>query len=55
MKVRITGRVNGDNYEIVGVDGSVTQQIPLADASKDTKLAAAIKRNGWEALPDETP
>lgn len=49
-KQRITGRVNGEVYEIVGIDGSVTASIPLDDARKDAKLAAAIKRNGWEKL-----
>lgn len=49
MKKRITGRVNGSNYEVVSPDGDVMKAIPLSEA--DTKLEAAIKRNGWEALP----
>ena len=52
MKVRIEGRVNGTFYEIVNPDGSVAQQIPLSDAIADPKLAAAIKRNGWEPIPE---
>lgn len=48
MKQRITGRVNGSNYEVVSPDGNV-KVIPLTEA--DTKLRAAIERNGWEALP----
>lgn len=44
--------MNGSVYEIRHPDGSVVKQIPLADARGDSKLAAAIKRNGWEGLPD---
>ena len=50
MKQRITGRVNGEIYEIVGLDGDVIQTIPLADARDDQKLMAAIRRNGWESI-----
>jgi hypothetical protein len=49
MKQRITGRVNGSNYEIVSPSGDVMKAIPLSEA--DSKLRAAIERNGWEALP----
>ena len=52
-KQRILGRVNGDNYEIVHPDGGVVSEVPLKDARTDTKLAAAIKRNGWEPVPEE--
>lgn len=48
MKLRVVGRVNGSNYEVVSPDGNV-KAIPLAEA--DSKLRAAIERNGWEALP----
>lgn len=52
-KERILGRIREGNYEIVHPDGSVVSQTPLSDARGDTKLAAAIKRNGWKALPEE--
>ena len=52
MKQRIAGRVNGENYEVVYPDGSVMKQIPLGEARNDTQLAAAIQRNGWEAIPE---
>jgi len=52
MKQRITGRVNGGHYEVVGTNGAVMKQIPLAEARADTKVQAAIKRNGWEAIPE---
>lgn len=38
-------------YVIRGPQG-VVKEIPLSEARDDTKLAAAIKRNGWEAIPD---
>lgn len=53
MKQRIQGRVSGGNYQIVHPDGGVASETPLKDARNDTKLAAAIKRNGWEAIPEE--
>lgn len=52
MKQRITGRVTGNSYEVVGVDGSVISSYPLDEARKDSRLAAAIKRNGWQELTD---
>jgi len=52
-KQRILGRVQGGNYEIVHPDGSVVSQVPLRDARGDARLAASIKRNGWEAIPEE--
>jgi len=51
-KQRIQGRVTGGMYEIVATDGSVISQTPLQEARGDKKLAAAIKRNGWEGIPD---
>jgi hypothetical protein len=50
MKQRITGRVNRDRnvYEVVSPSGDVLKEIPLDQA--DSKLAAAIERNGWEAM-----
>lgn len=53
MKQRITGRVNGGSYEILATDGGVMQVFTLEQARTDTKLAAAIKRNGWPAIPEE--
>lgn len=53
MKQRIEGRVRNSMYEIVAPDGGVTKQIPLTEARGDRKLAAAIKRNGWESIPNE--
>jgi hypothetical protein len=53
VKQRIIGRVNGDNYEVVLPSGEVNQTIPLEEAKQDTKLAAAIRRNGWQQLPEE--
>jgi hypothetical protein len=52
MKKRITGRVNGGNYEVLDTAGGVIRQVPLSEARGDTKLIAAIARNGWEAIPD---
>lgn len=50
MKQRITGRVNGANYEVLSPDGDVMKSTPLEEARKDSKLLAAIERNGWEKL-----
>jgi hypothetical protein len=52
MKQRREGRVAGDMYEIVEHDGSVIAQTPLSQARNDSKLAAAIKRNGWAEIPE---
>lgn len=51
-KQRITGRVSGNSYEIVHPGGGVVSSVPLSDARKDAKLASAIARNGWEAIPE---
>jgi hypothetical protein len=51
VKKRFGGRVRGGLYEILAPDGGVIKQLTLADARNDTKLAAAIQRNGWEAIP----
>lgn len=48
---RLEGRVRHSLYVIEGPQG-VMKEIPLEQARSDTKLAAAIKRNGWEAIPD---
>lgn len=48
--MRIEGRVEGDFY-VVAHAGTL-RKIPLAEARGDTKLAAAIKRNGWQGIPD---
>jgi hypothetical protein len=47
-KVRREGRVAAGFYEVVEPDGSVIFRVPLADV--DSKLLAAIKRNGWEPV-----
>lgn len=52
MKKRIEGRIVGSMYEVVQPDGSVISQVPLITARNDAKLAAAIRRNGWQAIPE---
>jgi hypothetical protein len=52
MKRRIEGEVRGSSYVILNLDGGVLKEIPLSEARGDRKLAAAIKRNGWEEIPD---
>lgn len=47
--MRIEGRVINSHYVITGSTG-VMKQIPLEEARADPKLAAAIKRNGWEPI-----
>jgi hypothetical protein len=46
---RIEGRVEHSQYVIRGPQG-VMKQTPLDEARQDSKLLAAIKRNGWESL-----
>jgi hypothetical protein len=48
VKKRITGRVNQGFYEVLNPDGGVLAQTPLDAARQDSKLKAAIARNGWE-------
>lgn len=50
--MRIEGRVENGNYVITGPQGKM-KEIPLAEAREDSKLAAAIKRNGWAPIPEE--
>lgn len=50
MKQRLEGRVTASHYEVIAQDGAVVRQIPLADAIDDPRLAAAIRRNGWQKL-----
>lgn len=50
VKERIIGRIRAGNYEIVHPGDVVVKAIPLVEAKEDSKLLAAIKRNGWEAL-----
>lgn len=50
MKQRITGRVNGANYEVLSPAGDVMKSVPLDEARNDSKLQAAIERNGWEKV-----
>lgn len=50
MKQRITGRVNGDTYDIVLPSGDIMKSIPLDEARSDPKVRAAIERNGWESI-----
>jgi hypothetical protein len=52
VKQRQSGRVRDGNYEVLAPDGGLIWQQPLADMRGDRKLAAAIKRNGWEAIPE---
>lgn len=52
MKLRREGRVAGPHYEIVDTDGTVLTSTPLDEARNDTRLAAAIKRNGWQKIPE---
>jgi hypothetical protein len=52
VKQRQIGRVRDGNYEVLAPDGGLIWQRPLAEARGDTKLAAAIKRNGWEVIPE---
>jgi len=49
--MRIEGRVRDSQYIVTGPSG-VVKEIPLSEARKDAKLLAAIKRNGWEDIPD---
>ena len=48
---RLEGRVEHSQYVIRGPQG-VVKEIQLDQAREDRKLAAAIQRNGWEAIPD---
>lgn len=52
MKQRIAGKVEGGEYVVRGLRGEVIKSTPLAEARSDPKHQAAIKRNGWEAIPD---
>lgn len=51
-KQRIEGRVVGTRYQVHAADGGVMLDKPLDEVRGDTKLAAAIKRNGWHAIPE---
>lgn len=53
MKQRYAGRVAGGNYEVLDPAGGVVKQMTLAAARTDSKLKAAIERNGWDAIPEE--
>lgn len=53
MKQRFAGRVRGGLYEVLNPAGGVVKEIPLDEARGDTRLAAAIERNGWEPIPEE--
>lgn len=46
---RVEGRRDGENY-VIRQGATVLKSIPLSEALLDAKLAAAIKRNGWEAV-----
>lgn len=50
--MRIEGRNENGGY-IVAHEG-VLKRYTLNEARADQKLAAAIKRNGWEPLPTES-
>lgn len=49
--MRIEGAIRGSQYVITGPSG-VMKEIPLDQARQDKKLAASIKRNGWQEIPD---
>jgi hypothetical protein len=53
VKQRFAGRVRGDLYEVLNPAGGVVKEIPLSQARGDSKLAAAIERNSWDAIPEE--
>lgn len=48
---RVKGAISDDGraYEVRQGD-TLLKSIPIDEARDDRKLAAAIKRNGWEAL-----
>lgn len=48
---RVMGAISEDgaSYEL-RQGGRLLQAIPMDEARKDGKLAAAIRRNGWEKL-----
>jgi hypothetical protein len=50
MSQRITGRVNGEHYEVLSPAGEVLKRMTLDEARNDSKLKAAIERNGWERV-----
>lgn len=49
--MRIEGRNENGGY-VVAHEG-VLKRYTLEEARADTKLAAAIKRNGWEPIAEE--
>lgn len=53
MKQRISGRVEGDKYVVRAPDGVPTMECSIDVARTLPALKAAIKRNGWEAVPEE--
>jgi hypothetical protein len=53
MKQRFGGRVGDGVYELTAPDGGILRAIPLDQARSDTKLKAAIQRNGWQAIPED--
>lgn len=52
MKERITGRVKDGFYEIVHPGETVVHRVTLEEGRNDTKLKAAIERNGWPQIPE---
>lgn len=46
--MRVEGRNDGDGYIVV--HAGVMKRYTREEALADTKLAAAIKRNGWEPV-----
>lgn len=52
IKQRIEGRIVGNRYQVHAADGSVMLDKPIDEAHGDAKLAAAIKRNGWQEIPE---
>lgn len=53
MKKRFTGRVRGGSYEVLDPNGGVVKTMTIAEAREHPKLASAIDRNGWDAIPEE--
>ncbi len=52
MKRRTVGGVEEGNYVVRDPAGGVMMQVTLEVARRDARLAAAIRRNGWEGIPD---
>jgi|GEM_PF-7111316 len=49
-RVRGSVSVDGQSYELRQGE-TLLKSLPIDEARQNGKLAAAIKRNGWEKLP----